>query len=147
MPTLNPVLAMLKSDHKTVKALFDEYEEAPPRKQPNIAQTAIEELKIHAELEEGLIYPAIRKGIDDDELMNEATEEHHLVHVLIEELDKLAPSDETFKAKFVVLAEIVKHHVKEEEGEMFPQAQKAEIDWDALKAVVLQRKEQLMVEA
>jgi hemerythrin superfamily protein len=144
MSTLNPVLTMLKSDHKTVKALFDEYEEAPPRKQPAIAQTAIEELKIHAELEEGLIYPAIREGIDDDELMNEAIEEHHLVHVLIEELDQLSPSDDTFKAKFAVLAEIVKHHVKEEEGEMFPQAQKARIDWEALKTEVMERKEQLM---
>ena len=79
-----------------------------------------------------MIYPAIRKGIDDDELMNEANEEHHLVHVLIAELDKLAPADDTFKAKFAVLGEIVKHHVKEEEGEMFPHAQKADIDWDAL---------------
>jgi hemerythrin superfamily protein len=146
MPTVNPVLAMLKTDHKTVKTLFDEYEEAPPQKQPTIAQTAIEELKIHAELEEGLIYPAIRKGIDDDEMMNEANEEHHLVHVLIAELEQLEPSDDTFKAKFAVLAEIVKHHVKEEEGEMFPQAQKAKIDWEALKAVVQERKEQLMVE-
>jgi hemerythrin-like domain-containing protein len=82
------------------------------------------ELEIHAELEEGLVYPAIRAGIDDDNLMNEANEEHHLVHVLIAELKKLDPSDETFRAKFTVLGELVKHHVKEEDGEMFPKAQK-----------------------
>ena len=143
----NPVLTMLKTDHKKVKALFAEYQEATPRKQQDIAQTVIQDLEIHAELEEELIYPAIRKGTKDDKLMNEATEEHHLVHVLIAELKELEPSDATFKAKFTVLGELVKHHVKEEEGEMFPQAQKAKIDWEALKAEVTERKEQLMAQA
>ena len=143
----NPVLTMLKADHKKVKALFAEYQEATSRKQQDIAQTIIHELEIHAELEEELIYPAIRKGTKDDKLMNEATEEHHLVHVLIAELKELEPSDATFKAKFTVLGELVKHHVKEEEGEMFPEAQKAKIDWDALKAEVMERKEHLMAQA
>lgn len=143
----NSVLTMLKADHKKVKELFAEYEEATPRKQQGIAQTTIQELEIHAELEEELIYPAIRKGTKDDTLMNEATEEHHLVHVLIAELKELEPSDATFKAKFTVLGELVKHHVKEEEGEMFPKAQKAKIDWEALKAEVMERKEQLMAHA
>lgn len=143
----NPVLTMLKTDHKKVKALFAEYQEATPRKQQDIAQTVIQDLEIHAELEEELIYPAIRKGTKDDKLMNEATEEHHLVHVLIAELKELEPSDATFKAKFTVLGELVKHHVKEEEGEMFPQAQKAKIDWEALEAEVTERKEQLMAQA
>ncbi len=148
MPTSsNPVLTMLRSDHKKVKALFAEYEEATPRKQQDIAQTTIQELDIHAELEEDLIYPAIRKGTKDSEVMNEATEEHHLVHVLIAELKELDPSDEVFKAKFTVLGELVKHHVKEEEGEMFPEAQKAKIDWEALQAEVMERKEQLMAKA
>ena len=147
MATSNPVLAMLKADHKKVKALFDDYEDATPRKQQEIAQTAIQELDIHAELEEELIYPAIRKGIDEEDLMNEANEEHHLVHVLIKELKKLDPSNDIFKAKFTVLGELVKHHVKEEEGEMFPKAQKANIDWAELNAEVLERKEQLMAHA
>jgi hemerythrin superfamily protein len=148
MPTTsNPVLSMLKADHKKVKALFAQYEEATPRKQQDIAQTVIQELEIHAELEEELIYPAVRKGTKDDKLMNEATEEHHLVHVLIAELKELDPRDATFIAKFTVLGELVKHHVKEEEGEMFPQAQKAKIDWEELKAEVMERKEQLMAHA
>ena len=148
MPTKsNPVLSMLKADHKKVKALFAEYKDATSRKQQDITQTIIQELELHAELEEGLIYPAIREGIDDDGLMNEATEEHHLVHVLIAELKELEPSDDIFKAKFTVLGELVKHHVKEEEGEMFPQAQKAKIEWEELKAAVMERKEQLMAHA
>ena len=143
----NPVLTMLKADHKKVKALFAEYQEATPRKQQDIAQTVIQELEIHAELEEELIYPAVRKGTKDDKLMNEATEEHHLVHVLIAELKELEPSDATFIAKFTVLGELVKHHVKEEEGEMFPEAQKAKIDWEALEGKVMERKEHLMAQA
>jgi hemerythrin superfamily protein len=143
----NPVLAMLKADHKKVKALFGEYEDATPRKQEDIAQTVIHELEIHAELEERLVYPAIREGIDDDDLMNEANEEHHLVHVLIAELKKLDPSDDTFRAKFTVLGELVKHHVKEEEGEMFPKAHQASIDWEALNTEVLERKDRLMARA
>ena len=138
---------MLKADHKKGRELFAEYEEATPRKQQDIAQTTIQELEIHAGLEEELIYPAIRKATKDDKLMNEATEEHHLVHVLIAELKELEPSDETVKAKFTVLGELIKHHVKEEEGEMFPEAQKAKIDWEALKAEVMERKEQLMANA
>jgi hemerythrin superfamily protein len=138
---------MLKADHKKVKALFAQFKEARPQQQEDIAQTTIQELEIHAELEEGLIYPAIREGIDDDELMNEAKEEHHLVHILIDELKELKPSDDTFKAKFTLLGELVKHHVKEEEGEMFPQAQKAKIEWEELKTEVMGRKEQLMAQA
>lgn len=98
---------------------------------------------MHTALEEELIYPAIREQIDDDELMNEANEEHHLVHVLIAELKELEPSDDTFKAKFTVLGELVMHHAKEEEGEMFPKAQKSDLDWEALSAEVHKRKEQL----
>lgn len=147
MPTSNPVLKMLKSDHKNVKALFAEYEDATPRKQQDIARTAIQELEIHAELEEGLIYPAIREGIDDSELMNEAIEEHHLVHVLIAELKELESTNEAFAAKFTVLGELVKHHVKEEEGKMFPLALKAKIDWEELKSEVTERKERLMSHA
>ena len=148
MPTSSTsVLAMLKADHKKVKALFAEFEDATARKREDIAQTAIQELEVHAELEEGLIYPAIRAGIEDDEVMNEAQEEHHLVHVLIAELKELEASDETFKAKFTVLGELVKHHVKEEEGEMFSSAQKAKIDWEDLQAEVMARKEQLLARA
>ena len=145
--TSNPVLTMLKADHKKVKALFAEFEHATARKREDIARTAMQDLEVHAELEEELIYPAIRAGIEDDETMNEANEEHHLVHVLIAELKKLEPSDDAFQAKFTVLGELVKHHVKEEEGEMFPQAQKAKIDWKVLQAEVMERKEQLMARA
>ncbi|CUS39775.1 hemerythrin domain-containing protein [Candidatus Nitrospira nitrificans] len=135
------VIEMLKEDHEKVKGLFEEFESAEGKEQADIAATAIMELEVHADLEEKLIYPAIREHIDEDEKMNEALEEHHLVHVLIKELKKLKPHDAVFQAKFKVLAELVKHHIEEEEGEMLPAAQKSDIDWEALEAAVLKRKD------
>ncbi len=138
------VIEMLKEDHEKVKGLFEKFESAEGKERANIAATAIMELEVHAELEEKLIYPAIREQIDEDEMMNEAVEEHHLVHVLIKELKKLKPKDETFQAKFKVLGELVKHHIEEEEGEMLPKAQESDIDWEKLENAVMKRKDTLM---
>ncbi|THI87075.1 MAG: hemerythrin domain-containing protein [Nitrospira sp. CG24A] len=101
------------------------------------------ELEVHSKLEEELIYPAIRAEIDDDDLMDEALEEHHVVHGLLGELKKMKPSDERYDAKFTVLAENVRHHIKEEETEMFSKTEDCEIDWEALSSQVVKRKEQL----
>ena len=141
------VVEMLKEDHEKVKGLFEEFEQAEGRDKGEIAKIAIQELEVHAELEERLIYPAIREAIEEEDMMNEAVEEHHLVHVLIAELKKLKPNDDRFQAKFSVLSELVKHHVEEEEGEMLPAAERSNIGWDALEAKVLKRKEQLMMKA
>ena len=135
------VIEMLKEDHEKVKGLFEEFESAEGAEQADIAATAIMELEIHADVEEKLIYPAIREQIDEDDMMNEAVEEHHLVHVLIKELKKLKPKDEVFQAKFKVLGELVKHHIEEEEGEMLPKAQESEINWEKLESAVMKRRE------
>lgn len=145
--TTNSVVAMLKEDHEKVKQLFEEFKEVKGREKTEIAKTAIRELEVHADLEERIIYPAIRQKIDMDDTMNEAVEEHHLVHVLIRELKKLKPSNEQFEAKFNVLAELVKHHVREEEGEILPQAEKSDLDWEQLETQVRKRKEQLLARA
>jgi hypothetical protein len=138
------VIEMLKDDHEKVKGLFEHFESAEGKEQADIAATAIMELEVHADLEEKLIYPAIREEIDEDEMMNEAVEEHHLVHVLIKELKKLKPKDEVFQAKFKVLGELVKHHIEEEESEMLPKAQESEIAWEKLEAAVVKRREALV---
>ena len=141
------VVDMLKEDHKKVKGLFEEFKSAGGRERSEIAKTTIQELEVHADLEETLIYPAIRKEVDEDDMMNEAVEEHHLVHVLIKELKNLKPSDEKFKAKFTVLGELVKHHIEEEENEMLPQAEESVLDWESLETRVMKRKEALMAKA
>ena len=136
---------MLREDHQKVKDLFEQFEQAEDNKEKqHIVETALMELEVHAKLEEGLIYPAIRPEIDDDDLMDEALEEHHVVHLLIAELKKMKSNSERFDAKFTVLGESVKHHIKEEEGEMLPKAEDADIDWEDLATQVMKRKDQLM---
>jgi hemerythrin superfamily protein len=95
------VIDMLREDHKKVKGLFEEFEQAADAKaKQRIVETALRELEVHNKLEEDLIYPAIRAEVDDDDLMDEALEEHHVVHALIGELKKMKPSDDRYDAKF-----------------------------------------------
>ena len=146
--TASSVTDMLREDHKKVKGLFEEFEQADDATtKQRIVETALMELDVHAKVEEELIYPAIRAAIDDDDLMDEALEEHHVVHGLLGELQKMKPSDDRYDAKFTVLAENVKHHIKEEESDMFPKAEDCDIDWEALSSQVVKRKEQLMAKA
>jgi len=142
------VTDMLREDHKKVKGLFEEFEQAGDAKsKQRIVEEALAELEVHAKLEEDLIYPALRPEIEEDDLMDEALEEHHVVHVLIGELKKMKPSDERYDAKFTVLAENVRHHIKEEESEMFPKAEDCDIDWETLSSQVEKKKEQLMTKS
>lgn len=139
------VTDMLRDDHKKVKGLFEEFEQAEDATtKQRIVETALTELEVHSKLEEELVYPAIRAEVDADDLMDEALEEHRVVHRLLGELKKMKPKDERFDAKFTVLAENVRHHIKEEESEMFPKAEDCEIDWEALYSLVMKRKEQLI---
>ena len=141
----NPVFKMLEQDHSKVKAMFDEFESAKDaRTKQRIMKQTLLELEVHAKLEETLIYPAIRKKIDAEKIMDEALEEHHVAHTLINELKRGAGKNGRHDAKFKVLGENIKHHVKEEEGTMFPQAEKADLDWDALAQEAMQRKKALM---
>jgi hypothetical protein len=135
---------ILKHDHDTVKDLFEQFEDAEDlRTKKRIAAKAIEELKIHAVIEEEIFYPAIRSQDVETDLMNEADEEHHVAKLLIAELDEMDGSEEHWEAKFTVLAENIRHHIREEEGEMFPQARHTEVDMEFIGRQLLARKQQL----
>ena len=137
-------ISMLKADHKKVKKLFDDFENADRRQtKTKIVGQTLAELKIHASIEEEIFYPAVRKHVGKEH-MNEADEEHHVAKVLVAELSEMDGSEDHFDAKFTVLAENVRHHIKEEENEMLPKAKGMKIDFDALGAKMLQRKQQLM---
>jgi hemerythrin-like domain-containing protein len=136
-------VSMLREDHRKVKELFQQFEEAEDNNtKREIAQQAIKELKVHAALEEELFYPAVREEIDEEEKIDEAVEEHHVAKLLIAELSKMKPSDGHFDAKFKVLAESVKHHIEEEEGEMIPEVE-GELDTDSLGQKMADRKQTL----
>jgi hypothetical protein len=141
--SVNPAVEFLKRDHEKVKDLFEKFEDAKTRAaKKRIAVKALAELRVHAAIEEEIFYPAVRVELDRD-LMNEADEEHHVAKLLIAELSKMSGKEEHFAAKFHVLAESVRHHIKEEESEMLPKAQTLAIDYDALGQQMLDRKRQL----
>src|SRR5579859_2014728 len=142
LPETHAISIILK-DHDTVKALFDKFEKAETSAQrEKVIGEAVMELKIHAVIEEEIFYPAIRKHVGKD-LMNEADEEHHVARVLIAELDETGREKDHRDAKFKVLAESVRHHIKEEENEVLPKAKQLKIDFEALGQQLLDRKVEL----
>jgi hemerythrin superfamily protein len=142
-PSDNNAIEELKADHKTVKALFDRFDDDKSEDKQSIMDEAINELKIHATVEEELFYPAVREEAGED-IMNEAEIEHHVARILIAELDKASEDDEDRRsARFKVLAESVRHHIQEEEGEMFPRIEESGIDLDALGERLMERKTEL----
>lgn len=141
------VLQMLRDDHEKVKSLFQEFEEAEDSKtKARICEETLLELKVHAQLEEEVFYPAVRGEIDEEEIMDEATEEHHVAKLLISELEEMDADDDQFEAKFTVLGEVIDHHVQEEEGEMFPKVEEMDLDFETLAQEMTERKEELMEE-
>lgn len=139
-------IALLKSDHRTVEDLFEEYEHArrSDRKEAIVKQIC-EELTVHAQLEEQAFYPAAQKalGSEDRDMVDEARVEHASLKWLIEQLQSEEAGSELHAAKVTVLKEYVEHHVKEEEKEMFPKLRKTDLDLDELGQVLMETKEQL----
>ena len=145
-------IKLLTADHKEVKALFKEYEklvkaEAGDDEKQALAEQICVMLTVHATAEEELFYPAARDALGDDEdLIDEADVEHSTAKELIAQIQGSTPDDPHFDAKVKVLGEYIDHHVKEEEGEIFPKAKKGGLDTAALGAEIAARKEELMAE-
>jgi hemerythrin superfamily protein len=135
---------MLKADHRQVEELFNKFEDADTHSRSAIADEALNGLEVHAALEEELVYPAIAEVVDEKEIVNLAREEHHVAKLLIKELRKMAARDDEFATKFKVLGELVKHHIEEEEGEIFPQAEQGGLETEELSQDVMKRREKLM---
>ena len=118
-------LTLLKQDHQNVDSLFSRFEELAQgngtKAKGDVAHKIITQLSIHAAIEEQVFYPAVRAALKDVQpTIFEALEEHHAVKMLLTELEKLPPTAERFDAKMKVVIENVRHHVKEEEDELFP---------------------------
>lgn len=144
------VLEMLKDDHKRVKKAFRDFEKLDPHEEPERAAEIVEqtcsELEVHAQLEEEIFYPAVRENISEADLVTEAEVEHKSAKQLIADIRNLSPDDEKYAASFTVLGEYVKHHIREEEQEMFAQLERAKIDWGGLLEAMQSRRDELMGE-
>ena len=122
-------IVLLKNDHKTVEKLFKQFEklgDSAHASKRKVVHEIITELSIHAAIEEQHFYPTVRAQAPDiaDNVL-EGLEEHHIVKWTLSELEGMSPEEERFDAKVTVLIESVRHHVEEEEGEMFPQVRAA----------------------
>jgi hemerythrin superfamily protein len=139
-------IKMLMEDHKKVTKMFDQFEKMQKAKDEDseakqlLVETVCNALTIHAQLEQEIFYPAAREAIDDKDLLDEAEVEHATARQLITELMAMQPGDPLYEAKFTVLGEYVKHHIQEEEKELFPAVKKAKLDFDSLGQEIQQRK-------
>jgi hemerythrin superfamily protein len=118
---------LLKKQHRQVEKLFKEVEKTEdPKQRRKLMEQITADLKMHTQIEEEIFYPAVREvgTAKAEEMIDEAFEEHHVVDLVLAELPQVDPEDERFEAKMTVLSELVKHHVEEEEEEMFPMAEK-----------------------
>lgn len=118
---------LLKKQHREVKGLFKKVEKTEnASERRSLMETITEELQMHTTIEEEIFYPAVREveSKKAEQMIDEALEEHHVVKLVLAELPKVDPQDERFEAKMTVLSELVRHHVEEEESEMFKLAEK-----------------------
>jgi hemerythrin superfamily protein len=116
---------LLTADHNRVKGLFARYEKASNAKNTKEAEELVtkilEELTIHTTIEEEIFYPAVHAMSKElAEAVDEGVEEHHVVKILLGEIESAEPGSDEWSAKMTVVIESVKHHVEEEETEMFP---------------------------
>lgn len=137
-------IELLKSDHQAVARLFDEFEKGGSRKTP-IAKQICAALTVHAQIEEEIFYPAARAALrgEDEDLIDEADVEHATLKGLVGRIESTDSSDEHYDAFVKVLGEYVKHHVKEEENELFPKLQRSKMDLRAVGAALALRKPEL----
>lgn len=140
-------IALLRADHKLVSELFEQFEKTrSANRKRDIVEQICQELTVHAQIEEEIFYPAFKEALRDKELVPEARVEHETLKSLIAQVQGVEPDGEEYDAKVKVMGEYVKHHVKEEQGEMFKKAKASRLDLQALGEQLMQRKQELMGE-
>ncbi len=146
--TAKDAIALLKADHEAVSLLFAEYEKtrSVTNKKAVVAEIC-KALSVHAQIEDEIFYPAVKTALKDKLLVPEATVEHAGVKDLIAQLKGVEPDGEMYDAKVKVLSEYVKHHVNEEQTEMFPKAKASSIDMVELGARMAERRRELLAQA
>lgn len=142
-------LKLLKADHKQVADLVAKFEGGRLSKDRKvaIAKQICMALTVHAQIEEEIFYPAAREAVrSGEDLLDEAEVEHNSIKELVSAIEDASGDDDLFEARVKVLGEYVKHHVKEEERELFPKVRKSDMDLAEIGQQLATRKEELMRE-
>jgi hemerythrin superfamily protein len=140
-------IALLKADHRQVEQWFAQFSKSRSEvKKQKLAQQVCQALTVHTTIEEEIFYPAFLEATEDRDIHHEAVVEHAGAKELIEQIKKMAATDDYFDAKVTVLSEMIKHHVKEEEqrGGMFAEAKNSDMDLQTIGQQLLARKKELM---
>lgn len=140
-------IALLKADHRQVEQWFAQFEKAKAdSRKLDLAQKICQALKVHTTIEEEIFYPAFLAATQDKDKHHEAAVEHGAAKKLIAEIEGSGPEDDYYDAKVKVLAEMIQHHVKEEEqrGGLFAEAKQSDMDLQAIGQELKARKQQLM---
>ena len=141
-------IKFLRSDHKQVKEWFDDFDKADDdRKKEKLARDICRALTIHTQIEDDNFYPAARDADVDADLLDEADIEHASAKHLIAQIKAMDTGAPRFDATVRVLGEYVKHHMAEEENELFVECRESEMDLTALGKKLADRKAQLMAAA
>lgn len=123
-------IAILKQDHREIRKLLKRLADTTARsakmREKLLAEIEIG-VKVHAKIEEEIFYPAFKNAVkkQDEDLFYEATEEHHVVDMVLPELLATRPASPQFGAKAKVLKELIEHHADEEEKQMFVKAKRS----------------------
>lgn len=144
-PAPGDAIVLLEQDHREVEALYEQFERAQDSATKSaLAWKICVALTVHARIEEEIFYPKARRSIDEQDLLDEAEVEHAAVKRLIAEIETMTPREKLYDAKVKVLVEYVKHHVKEEENELFPTVRESGVDLRALGEKLAKRKLELL---
>lgn len=144
-------IELLTEDHTEVDEMFEAYQDLVDSEADGEAKAALAEqicdvLSVHATIEEEIFYPAARLVLEEEELLDQAQVEHASVKDLVAQIRDMEPDEELYDAKVKVLGEYVKHHVEEEEGELFQQLRDTDFDAEDIGERLLERKQELMAE-
>lgn len=121
------IYKMIKQEHKEVRDIFKQMEDSTERATKGRKQQLEhlhQALIPHMYAEENLLYPQILNATKERLPILEAFEEHEAAKSLLSTLDSMPVDDERWAAKVKVLEEMITHHIKEEEGEIFKEARK-----------------------
>src|SRR4051794_24241581 len=132
-------ITLVENDHRVVEGLFENYErlgrDGEPGERWRTVRSMVEELRLHAAMEEQVFYPAVQEALGDaaDELVEESLREHAEAKEALDEIEALEPTGAVFHERVTALIEEVRHHVDEEEQQILPKLR------EALDTQVLQR--------
>ena len=118
---------MLIQDHRTVDDLFEKIEksgEGASKTRQQLFDKLRQELELHTQVEERIVYPDFKKHSGVKDFIGEALEEHGEVKKMLQQLGRMEPGEKDWSAKIAELKNAVQHHVREEEHEIFPAARK-----------------------